>query len=96
MSRKHAKIEFSAATGRYVIRDLNSTNGVKVNGEKILAYEEAALKKGDRLQLGQSVFEVRLKQATVYAWEREKASRREDAHRKAEVKVSRHPHLILT
>ena len=89
VSRKHAKIEFSSATDCYVIRDLNSTNGVKVNGEKIAAYEEASLKKGDRLELGQSVFEVRLKQATVFAWEREKATRRELAHRKAEVKVPR-------
>eukprot|EP01046_Picozoa_sp_COSAG06_P074742 COSAG06_NODE_23009_length_705_cov_1.506601_1_plen_226_part_01 len=89
VSRKHAKIEWDDAAGAYRIRDLNSTNGVRVNGVRIAAYAEAALAAGDRLELGQSVFDVRTKQATVYKWQKRLASRREVAHRKAEVKVPR-------
>ncbi len=39
----------------FVIRDLKSTNGTSLNGEKI---EIAILKDGDRLQIGDVSFEV--------------------------------------
>lgn len=46
-SRQHAKIECSPSG--FVLRDLGSTNGTFVNGERI---EEHALESGDRIQVG--------------------------------------------
>ena len=46
-SRRHAEI--AAVTAGYVIRDLGSTNGTIVNGERI---EECELQSGDRIEIG--------------------------------------------
>jgi pSer/pThr/pTyr-binding forkhead associated (FHA) protein len=46
-SRRHAKIV--CAGGRFVLHDLQSTNGTFVNGERI---EQRELRAGDRLQIG--------------------------------------------
>jgi hypothetical protein len=46
-SRRHAEI--AAVTGGYLIRDLGSTNGTFVNGDRI---EECELKTGDRIEIG--------------------------------------------
>jgi len=46
-SRRHA--ELRDEDGRWVITDLGSTNGVKVNGRRV---EEAVLRPGDELTLG--------------------------------------------
>lgn len=48
ISRKHAKLK--RANGAFVIEDLSSYNGVKVNGKKISA--EIALKPGDQVLIG--------------------------------------------
>jgi predicted component of type VI protein secretion system len=48
-SRRHAEIG-PGRTG-FVVRDLNSTNGTWVNGERI---EERALQPGDRIQIGEN------------------------------------------
>jgi len=50
ISRRHARLELSQ--GRYVITDIGSTNGVVVNGEKILT---KVLEPGDVLTLGTTV-----------------------------------------
>ena len=50
VSRKHAAITFER--GRYVIEDLNSTNGVYVDGEQINSLQ---LKSGNRITLGDVV-----------------------------------------
>ena len=52
MSREHAAFEF--AGGGIRIRDLGSTNGVRVNGAAVPA---ADLKNGDRIQLGEHHFQ---------------------------------------
>jgi pSer/pThr/pTyr-binding forkhead associated (FHA) protein len=52
MSRKHAVLELTGEGFR--IRDMGSTNGVLVNGQSTLAAE---LKHGDRLQVGEHVFQ---------------------------------------
>ena len=52
MSRKHAVLELTGEGFR--MRDMGSTNGVLVNGEPTLA---ADLKHGDRLQVGEHVFQ---------------------------------------
>jgi hypothetical protein len=50
VSRKHAEVRPSG--GSWVVRDLGSTNGVKVNGRRIDAPQ--SLKPGDVLELGTS------------------------------------------
>ena len=57
ISRHHAEIEFQSG-GAVVIRDLNSTNGVRLNG-KLIA--DAPLESGDKIQLGpETVIEYRV------------------------------------
>ena len=53
-SRYHAKIEMDGSI--WVVRDLESSNGVRVNGQKI--NESAPLEHNDELRLGGSVFIV--------------------------------------
>jgi pSer/pThr/pTyr-binding forkhead associated (FHA) protein len=52
MSREHAIFEF--ADGAFVLRDAGSTNGIRVNGERLMAHE---LDHGDRLEIGEHVFQ---------------------------------------
>jgi pSer/pThr/pTyr-binding forkhead associated (FHA) protein len=47
-SRRHAAVRFSG--GEYRVRDLGSTNGTFVNGERVEG--EAELGAGDRLRVG--------------------------------------------
>jgi FhaA, N-terminal domain/FHA domain len=56
VSRKHAEVRPSG--GSWVVRDLGSTNGVKVNGRRISGAQ--SLKRGDAIELGTSrvIFEV--------------------------------------
>ena len=51
VSHLHAALEL--AEGGFRLRDLGSTNGVKVNGSRVAG---ADLKHGDRLELGKAVF----------------------------------------
>jgi len=53
LSRKHA--EFSVAGDRVQVRDLNSRNGVKVNG---VPRSSAVLQAGDKLKIGTYEFEL--------------------------------------
>ncbi len=50
-SRRHAEVFMRE--GSHYIRDLNSTNGTKLNG---VAIEESVLKPGDQIAIGDSVF----------------------------------------
>ena len=47
VSRRHA--ELRNEDGRWIVRDLGSTNGIKVNGRRM---EDSILQPGDELQLG--------------------------------------------
>jgi pSer/pThr/pTyr-binding forkhead associated (FHA) protein len=47
VSRKHARLSFR--DGRWVLRDLDSTNGTRVNGKRVV---RCRLEPGDRLSLG--------------------------------------------
>lgn len=47
ISRRHAQVRWNGS--QYLITDLNSTNGIYVNGEKV---KEAALPEGARVQIG--------------------------------------------
>ena len=51
VSHQHAALELAGAG--YRIRDLGSTNGVRVNGSRVA---EADLKHGDRLEIGTLAF----------------------------------------
>jgi general secretion pathway protein E len=60
VSRKHAAIE-SDGQGGFVIRDLGSRNGVKVNRERITA--PVALSAGDTVRIGQHTFIIEAEQS---------------------------------
>jgi len=53
VSRKHCQIQFER--GRFRIKDLNSSNGIRVNRQKVL---DGYLNAGDTLQVGEFVFVV--------------------------------------
>lgn len=53
VSKEHARITL-APNGSWVVRDAGSLNGTMVNGERI---NEAVLKDGDRIQLGNTLFQ---------------------------------------
>jgi len=57
MSREHASFEIRA--GVLYLRDLASTNGVHVNGGKVL---DSELKHGDRIELGDHQFQLVLEE----------------------------------
>jgi len=54
-SRRHARLEFGH--GVWFVTDLNSANGVFVNGERVA---RQALNHGDQIQIGQTtlVFQI--------------------------------------
>jgi len=52
VSRRHARIEWDASAGNYVIYDLQSTNGLFVNEQRV---DNRVLRSGDRIRLGRTV-----------------------------------------
>lgn len=54
VSREHARFEKIDET--FYITDLNSTNGVRVNGEKIQPDEQAEIKEGDIVKIGEKEY----------------------------------------
>src|SRR5262249_47505625 len=52
VSRKHAEITHSAQSGRYFVTDLQSTNGVTINGQRIAAGTPFEITSGARIGLG--------------------------------------------
>ena len=57
ISREHALILYDEGDAAYVIEDLQSTNGMKVNGKRT---RSATLRHGDEIQLGSTRFEFLL------------------------------------
>ena len=53
ISREHALILYDDETPGYVIEDLQSTNGTKVNGKRV---RSACLVEGDQIQIGETLF----------------------------------------
>lgn len=53
ISGRHCQIEHDTSDNRYLVSDLESTNGTLVNGQKVTAAE---LHEGDKLMIGQAVF----------------------------------------
>jgi hypothetical protein len=60
VSRKHAQITVKA--GQLTIEDLDSTQGVLINGERV---DECQLKDGDRVQLGDTQLQVEFEQDSI-------------------------------
>lgn len=55
VSRRHAEINYDAAAKRYTVTDLQSTNGVMIDGVRIEPNRAYELRHGARLGLGQEV-----------------------------------------
>lgn len=53
ISREHAMVMFDEDGPGFVIEDLASTNGTKVNGKRV---RSAPLSEGDEIQIGQTLF----------------------------------------
>lgn len=53
ISREHALVHFDEDAPGYVIEDLASTNGTKVNGKRV---RSVVLAEGDEIQIGQTLF----------------------------------------
>ena len=53
ISREHALVFFDEESCCYMIEDLASTNGTKVNGKRV---RSASLTEGDEIQIGKTVF----------------------------------------
>ena len=54
ISREHAVILLDEDSGDYVVEDLQSTNGTKVNGKRV---RSTALQSGDLIELGRTRFQ---------------------------------------
>ena len=57
ISREHALVLFDEDGPGFVIEDLQSTNGTKVNGKRV---RSASLVEGDEIQIGQTLFRFML------------------------------------
>jgi two-component system cell cycle response regulator len=53
ISREHALILYDEDAPGFVVEDLQSTNGTKVNGKRV---RSTALAEGDQIQIGQTIF----------------------------------------
>ncbi len=53
ISRRHCRVERDLESGRYVLHDLGSTNGTRVNGTRVS--DRVPLAEGDKIFLGASV-----------------------------------------
>ena len=55
ISRKHAQITYDAAKGVYFITDLNSSNGTRINNQRIPPGQPVLLTSGTAIGLGPNV-----------------------------------------
>jgi len=58
VSKGHARLRFQG--GGFVVEDMGSTNGTRLNGRKLGRGEAARLHGGDRLAFGAAIFDVQL------------------------------------
>jgi pSer/pThr/pTyr-binding forkhead associated (FHA) protein len=57
ISREHALVLMDTETHEYVVEDLQSTNGTKVNGKRV---RSASLQQGDEIEVGNTRFSFTL------------------------------------
>jgi diguanylate cyclase (GGDEF)-like protein len=58
ISRLHAAVSLDPAEGRFLIRDLGSTNGTLLNGDQVA--DQRSIQDGDQIQLGNTVIKFTL------------------------------------
>jgi hypothetical protein len=58
-SRIHAQIEWSEQSKKFLLSDLNSSNGTYLNGKKIMPTETLALQDWDKIRIASAVFTAR-------------------------------------
>jgi diguanylate cyclase (GGDEF)-like protein len=71
ISRRHCRVEHDAAHDRWLLSDLGSTNGTRVNGNRVAPDEPVALADGDKIFLGVSVVKFGFRDeldARYHAW----------------------------
>src|SRR3954454_15042880 len=61
VSRRHAKL--SKSNGSVFIEDLQSHNGIRINGDKVAA--KAPINEGDRIQIGDYQLALKLDKSTA-------------------------------
>jgi ATP-binding cassette subfamily B protein len=62
VSRRHCRVWWSAEAGWYLVEDLGSSNGTRVNGQRVGSTQ---LHDGDVLQLGRQTLEFKLDRETL-------------------------------
>ncbi|RKG95147.1 FHA domain-containing protein [Corallococcus sp. CA053C] len=55
VSRRHAQLFLDTLAGQVRLRDLGSTNGTLLNGQRLALQEEAVLRPGDRMRVGATI-----------------------------------------
>jgi DNA-binding NtrC family response regulator/pSer/pThr/pTyr-binding forkhead associated (FHA) protein len=55
VSRRHAQLFLDGVAGQVRLRDLGSTNGTLLNGQRLALQEEAVLRPGDRMRVGATI-----------------------------------------
>ena len=88
VSRNHARIEKREAKGLYILRDMNSQNGVFLNGARI---HQAILNNNDSIQIGRTQFTFSFERYN-HKWRMFSQSR----NKKWSETLSRIPHLALS
>jgi pSer/pThr/pTyr-binding forkhead associated (FHA) protein len=62
VSRLHAQISMDTQSKRYLITDMNSSNGTRVNGMQLTPGQAMYLDQGSRIQIGPNI-EIRFEPA---------------------------------
>ncbi len=88
VSRSHARIEKRTDKGVYILRDINSQNGVFLNGSRV---HQAILNNNDNIQIGKTQFTFSFERYN-YKWKMISQS----YNKKWNESLSRIPHLALS
>lgn len=56
VSREHALLEYNSVKKQFILKDLNSTNGTYLNGQRIS--KEERVKPGDTIKIGDTTLEM--------------------------------------
>ena len=85
VSRRHARIEYNKDSGFFVLKDMESRNGVYLNGNRVY---KAVLENNDQIQIGKGVFH--------FSFERDNGGRElvgQSFNKPLNLKLSRIPYI---